>query len=489
MRSFPRAPFVTALVALVLASAGDTEPVPSAFVDMIQHADPRLVHIGGFQTAPIGEGYELLMAFAAPEPENANRDDRTFASLFCVGIGDGTVPVLFLGILPRVGPLTAVYNYQLDTLTPEDITFLVSEADYGLWRNKIKIFFNLERKVLLGHRELSWTPVPHVACVDGVAWCAGDRFIGRIPLTGHLEPELITRINSRPVFEVTRVETGENEVRFVSRRRAIVASGDSWRVDDIEPDTRDVIRVEIKNPEHETRHEHEIDISNSIRSEAIWGRYAVVAPGGVVIVNPAGKPIAHELQNFDYGLLRQKRHDPQIVRNPHVEFTLQNFIGGWQLVGDEIIFGTDFYDGEGESGIGAIGSFDFATETYHYEFVDELAPWSTSAILVDGDTIWIGMRRRPEGADYSGGILEYNRATKIAKVHDVAHITLTLAKCDDALVAGTEDGIYLIRREGMTRIVVTEALDGSGVLKEVAPISRDVFFHAPTYFVSRTTAQ
>jgi len=38
-----------------------------------------------------------------------------------------------------------------------------------------------------------------------------------------------------------------------------------------------------------------------------------------------------------------------------------------------------------------------------------MADWSTTAILVDEDAVWIGLADRLEGADRSGGLLRYDR--------------------------------------------------------------------------------
>ena len=44
---------------------------------------------------------------------------------------------------------------------------------------------------------------------------------------------------------------------------------------------------------------------------------------------------------------------------------MESDIGPFVQDGDKIWFATSFYDGEGTSGIGAIGSFDIATHKYH----------------------------------------------------------------------------------------------------------------------------
>jgi hypothetical protein len=104
------------------------------------------------------------------------------------------------------------------------------------------------------------------------------------------------------------------------------------------------------------------------------------------------------------------RARPDRVRNGYTRHVMkiEETFGAWQTVGNRVWFGKAFYDGEGTSGIGGLGYFD--TETHRFALVDapELTPWSASALLIEGDTAWIGLARQPEGARYSNGLLRLN---------------------------------------------------------------------------------
>ena len=78
---------------------------------------------------------------------------------------------------------------------------------------------------------------------------------------------------------------------------------------------------------------------------------------------------------------------------------IENEIGPYALAGAKLWFANSFYDSEGVSGVGAIGTFDFAARKYEMRYLPEIAPWSGSAMLLDGDDLWFGLMRRPEGAE------------------------------------------------------------------------------------------
>jgi hypothetical protein len=71
---------------------------------------------------------------------------------------------------------------------------------------------------------------------------------------------------------------------------------------------------------------------------------------------------------------------------------IENDIGPFALDGTRLWFGNTFYDGEGISGVGAIGSFDTITRQFEMRYLPEIAPWSASALLVEGPDIWVGLR-------------------------------------------------------------------------------------------------
>jgi hypothetical protein len=135
----------------------------------------------------------------------------------------------------------------------------------------------------------------------------------------------------------------------------------------------------------------------------------------------------------------------QLLPEKQTPGELENDIGPFAFDGRKIWFANSFYDGEGTSGVGAIGSFDSVTHKYEMRYPPGLAAWSGSALLLDGDEIWVGLMRRPEGANYSGGLLRYNRVTGAVADFKVADVINTIDRTGDTIYCGTSNGLYTIR--------------------------------------------
>lgn len=131
---------------------------------------------------------------------------------------------------------------------------------------------------------------------------------------------------------------------------------------------------------------------------------------------------------------------------------IENDIGPFVLDRNKIWFANTFYDAEGVSGVGAIGSFDISTRKYDMRYLPEVAPWSGSAILLDGKDLWIGLMRRPEGADYGAGLLRYNRTTGAVAKYAVADYIHTIDRLGDTIYCGTSHGLYTVRGNKVTQL-------------------------------------
>ncbi len=131
---------------------------------------------------------------------------------------------------------------------------------------------------------------------------------------------------------------------------------------------------------------------------------------------------------------------------------IDNDIGPFDLDGNKIWFANTFYDSEGASGVGAVGSFDIPTRQYDMRYLPEIAPWSGSAILLDDGDLWIGLMRRPEGSDYGAGLLRYSTRTGAAASLPVADYIYTIDRLGDTLYCGTSHGLYTVRGNTVTQL-------------------------------------
>lgn len=120
--------------------------------------------------------------------------------------------------------------------------------------------------------------------------------------------------------------------------------------------------------------------------------------------------------DLDYYMKVRAPLDPLLRRNPSRRpLEIENRIGPYEMEGSRLWFASTFYDGEGMSGLGAIGTFDAGTRKYEMSFFPEIVCWPGSALRLDGDDVWVGLARRPGGAVYGGGLLRYNRKMHSAR--------------------------------------------------------------------------
>ncbi len=127
-------------------------------------------------------------------------------------------------------------------------------------------------------------------------------------------------------------------------------------------------------------------------------------------------------------------------------------IGPFVLDDGKIWFASTFYDGEGVSGVGAIGTFDVAARKYDMRYLPEIIGWSGSAIRLDGDELWIGLVHHPEGADFGGGLLGYNIKTGSTTKYAFRDVINAIDRLGDALYCGTSDGVYVLRDRKLTQL-------------------------------------
>lgn len=144
--------------------------------------------------------------------------------------------------------------------------------------------------------------------------------------------------------------------------------------------------------------------------------------------------------------------DPMLRRYPSQRPNrITNQIGPFAMDGSMLWFATTFYDGEGCSSLGAIGTFDVGTRKFEMRYLPEMARWSGSTLRLDGDDVWVGLACRPEGADFGGGLLRYNRKTGAVRTYPVNDLIYTIDRAGGALYLGTAHGLYMLRGETLTQ--------------------------------------
>jgi hypothetical protein len=138
---------------------------------------------------------------------------------------------------------------------------------------------------------------------------------------------------------------------------------------------------------------------------------------------------------------------------------IEERVGAYQRDGDQFWVARAFYDGEGTTGVGGIGTVD-AAGRYAFLHIPELFDWSVEGLLVEPDAIWAGRVNHPEGADRSGGLLRYDRRTRKVRLYDVPDVIHSIARVGDAIFLGTRHGLYVIGNGTRTRFRAEPDIDG-----------------------------
>jgi hypothetical protein len=319
-----------------------------------------------------------------------------------------------------------VANPTLDQPT-EHSAYLHFYSDYGMYHGSIKYIYDLS----------SGTPVQKIR-------------YGILALTSS------TRENGKLHYVASFGSAGQVQEGW-SERHAIVT---------IEPGRGDSLpgfKI-VNTPPHETIYKQPTPrhVSNGesvlVANETPPGQ--VHQRSVIYIVGKSGtnQPFPAPLPTMDSyrKMLPDKRPPAEI----------QSDIGLFVFSGTRVWFASTFYDGEGVSGLGAIGAFDIPSRKYQMRYLPEIVGWSGSAILLDGDALWIGLMRRPEGSVYGGGLLSYNTKTGSATKYALPDVIYTIDRLGDTLYCGTSHGLYLVRNDQLTQLRFEP--DGQGKLIMVA---------------------
>ena len=139
----------------------------------------------------------------------------------------------------------------------------------------------------------------------------------------------------------------------------------------------------------------------------------------------------------DYAAARPSRVEINGIPDPS---GLNETIGPWQVADGRLWFGLTFYDGEGLTGVGGFGWFDTAQEAFEVRRPTEMAAWSASAILVEDEAVWLGLKRRPEGMEYSGGLLRWDRSAGTAQRWPEVPLVREFRRESGRLLVGAQGG-------------------------------------------------
>jgi hypothetical protein len=415
---------------------------------------------------------------------------------------------------------------KIESATSDSVTLEFFD-DYGFSFGKRKHFFDLSRGLVqerIDFRRLHLDRAqPH-----------GERvfFAGRMGSTGagHGDQgvivlyspaggaavEIVTEIAGEALRPVIDIHREEGDLVFPADRERYVLGDGVWRRESLPTPVRRPILPGAAVPQGLTegpgafsdfrfhaplpdvqRHLVETTASDGESVEAIVSTsqvrivvqrgHRLEPEGSGILVGKSGQQTFHPLPFPSPELYRELRPE-MFERNPIFESyppILNARIGPFQIAGGGIVFGLDFYDGEGLSGLGGYGVFDLDSLEYDIRYHPELVEWSSSALLVDGGTLWLGLRRNPEGAWWSAGLAEIDMATGSVRRYPETNLIHRIIRWEDKLLLATGNGISVIEDGKLRSGVFDVDREGNYFLTHRTPVFGSALYVPPYEWSSR----
>lgn len=153
---------------------------------------------------------------------------------------------------------------------------------------------------------------------------------------------------------------------------------------------------------------------------------------------------------------------PERVKNGYTRnsATINEHIGPSQLADGTVWFGRNFYDGEGQTGVGGFGYFDTAKLSHRLFSPAAVRDYSVSAILVEPEAVWLGLVNGGEWGSTGGGFARYDRATERTEHFKLREIVGGIARIGDRVLLATETGVAILDGNKVKRYQVDETTDG-----------------------------
>jgi hypothetical protein len=210
---------------------------------------------------------------------------------------------------------------------------------------------------------------------------------------------------------------------------------------------------------------------NNFHLEHHRGNFGMRSHGVMEVVNGHTKffPLPQSTWE-DYRRLRPKDAAMSPLANTSNAYEREEVIGPYQLEGGKVWFGKSFYDGEGERGVGAFGYFDTETRQYRLFSPPEVAPYETSAILVEPDAVWLGLDRFTEDiSTFPGGLVRWDRGSEKVRLYPIEFVVTAIERRGDVLRLGTRGGYAELRGDVVVRFSVRRLAGGK---TETVPIDK-----------------
>jgi hypothetical protein len=404
--------------------------------------------VGKTEIAP---GYMAIVLLGKGQaPDDLNAVDYMKAQSFGVFIiDDAGNHVLTLDIFPT-GRM-ADYDVKLGEHGDGYLVVSGAGSTYGDEARRRKYFFDLKNcKVLLAKSGGIDVRIYDIVEFHGDTYCIGNTdegnaVIARIPSqpTSPQGIEVLNSIQNEAIETIIDIQKSGDKLLLVGNKFNYVLSNGTWGK------TKNATSF-AKNSDRE------------IELELEGKKHSLVFGSKVFPTDKAGEAISREGifdrqgTTEDFYILPQptyqqfKQFRPSRVGDGYTEddTKLESEIGPHQLESSRIWFGLKFYDGEGTSGIGGIGSFDVLSKKFELTYPKEIADSSVYSILVEPKSIWVGLGIQPEGAEFGTGIARIDRKDNSVVRYKINGLVNTIARVGKSVYAGSSDGVAVIGDDG-----------------------------------------
>lgn len=445
---------------------------------------PRLSNFKILDRRPLNTAYTLLLVHATvpdihlvqpadpARPENIEGFRQESFGLFVIDAISGK---LYMTVAIFATGRWLDYTVVVEAADERHIDIRREGQMYGDGEEWVRYFLNLsQRRVLNAVRHFR-------VHTDAIVEFGGELyFIARVSEENSIVTKFTPKVSSFMVIDtingqtieqirVARAERGRLVLQ--SPRTQYVLSGDRWQVSP-NPDAQlfrnepgsgaaiglPEIRFDVPLYVVRERIVTAPSTQDASRRLLVW-HDPTTGADGVFVLSRSGQ-VFHPLQQPAYALFNRLR--PKRVEDGYTEdgTTFENGIGPFQFDGRRLWFGVSFYDGEGSSGVGGIGTFDPSTGAYRIRRLAALNDWSVSALRLDGRYIWLGLASYGEGRTAAGGLLRYEPPTGAVRRYPIPQVITAIHRLGNSLYLGTSNGIFILKGDTLRRLVFEIDVNG-----------------------------
>lgn len=152
------------------------------------------------------------------------------------------------------------------------------------------------------------------------------------------------------------------------------------------------------------------------------------------------------------------------------ESQLIALVGPVQVEDSRIWYGRAFYGGEGYAGIGGFGCLDCESGEFKELFPKPATPYTTTALLVEPDAIWLALANNGAYGMAAGGLLRWNRSDESTQHFPKAPVAFALVRDKRDLLVPHQSGISVLRDGEFVHYAIREMPSGEArMIRLVTP--------------------